>query len=66
MSYEGFCQRVSALLERVGGITAEITNDTDTGKFTAVCSDGTTITGNSKSLKATIRFGSGHQAQAIL
>lgn len=66
MSYEGFCQKVVALLDRVGGITAEITNDPDTGKFTAVCSDGTTITGNSKSLKATIRFGSGHQAQAIL
>lgn len=66
MSYEGFCKRVAMLLDRVGGITAEITNDTESGKYIAVCSDGTTITGNSKSLKATIRYGSGHQAMALL
>ena len=66
MSYDSFTNRVSALLERVGGITAEITNDPDTGKFTAVCSDGTTITGNSRSLKISVRWASGHCAQAIL
>ena len=66
MSFESFSERVSALLDRVGGITAEITNDPDTGKFTAVCSDGTTITGNSRSLKVGIRWASGHLAQAIL
>ena len=66
MSFESFSERVSATLERVGGVTAEITNDPDTGKFTAVCSDGTTITGNSRSLKMSVRGASGHCAQAIL
>lgn len=66
MSFESFCEKVSALLERVGGITAEIKNDPDTGKFIAVCSDGKTITGNSRSLKVSIRWGSGHCAQAVL
>ena len=67
MSYEVFERKVNALIKKAGGkITVLFHNDTDKGKFFANCSDGTTIIGNPKSLKVTVRFGSGHQAMATI
>ena len=67
MSYEVFERKVNALIKKAGGkITVLFHNDTDKGKFFAIFSDGTTIIGNPKSLKVTVRFGSGHQAMATI
>ena len=64
MTYERFCEKITALLQRVGGISAEFVNDTEAGKYLARCSDGTMLIGNSTSLKLTIRYGTGHQMMA--
>lgn len=67
LTYEGFQIKVTALVGRAGGdISVRFFNDTDNGKFFANCSDGTTIIGNSSSVKVTVRFGSGHQAMTEL
>lgn len=63
MSYERFKAHINGLIAKAGGgITARF-NQVN-GKFFANCSDGTVITGNSRSLKLTVQFGSGHQAMA--
>lgn len=65
MSYEEFKRKVNALIERSGGISARFSYDEDKG-FYAHCSDGTTIIGRPSCLKVTVRFGSGHQAMAVI
>lgn len=64
MSYDAFKSRVNALISRVGGITASFTHDTETKRYFAKCSDGTTIIGNPKCNRVTIRWGNGHTAMA--
>lgn len=67
MSYDVFRRKVNALISRAGGgISVRFHNDAEKGKFFANCSDGTTIIGNSSSLKVTVRYGSGHQAMASI
>lgn len=67
MSYEVFRRKVSALISRAGGgISVRFHNDADKGRFFANCSDGTTIIGNADCLKVTVRYGSGHQAMAVI
>lgn len=66
MSYEVFKNKVTTLLSKVGGVTAEFSNDADNGRFFANCSDGTTLTGHAKSLKVTVKWGSGHTAMAAI
>lgn len=67
MSYEVFQRKVNALINRAGGgVGVHFRNDADEGKFIANFSDGTNIIGRPSSLKVTVRFGSGHQAMAII
>jgi len=65
MSYENFCKRANAAAERNGAFIKGFENDEDAGKFIAYCSDGTSIIGNSTSLKCTFRF-NGRQYMGIL
>ena len=62
MSYEDFQEKVKAILEKAGGVTAKFFHDD--GKHHALCSDGTMIVGNSQSLKVMVRWGSGHVSHA--
>jgi len=67
MSYEVFRRRINALIQKTGGgIVAVFSHNQDTGRHTAVCSDGTIITGNDISLKVTVKWGSGHTAVAAI
>lgn len=66
MSYERFKAHINGLIAKAGGnITARFNHAAD-GRYFANCSDGTTIIGNSHSLKLTVRYGSGHQMMASL
>ena len=65
MSYKDFQERVLAIIDKAGGGIL-VWFDSDGSKHLANCSDGTTITGNSGSAKATVKWGSGHQAMAVL
>ena len=64
MSYERFKAHINGLIAKAGGSIAVRFNHTDDGRHFANCSDGTVIIGNSRSLKLTVRYGSGHQAMA--
>lgn len=64
MSYETFQKKVAGILEKVGGVTA-VFNHED-GMHYALCSDGTTIVGNTQTIKFTVLWGSGHHAHAEL
>lgn len=65
MSFDIFRTKVNALIQKAGGgISVRFANDTEKGRFSAHCSDGTTITSNPSSHKITVLFGSGHQAMA--
>ena len=67
MAYEVFKNKIKSLIERAGGgISVRFSNDTENGRFFANCSDGTLIIGNPSSLKVTVRYGSGHQALAVI
>ena len=67
MSYEVFRRKVKALIQKAGGhIDVRFSSDPDKGKFFANCSDGTTIIGNSTSLRVAVRWGSGHQSVAAI
>lgn len=66
MSYEVFRRKVNALANRVGMRSVRFNNDTEKGKYFANFPDGTTIIGNSASLRVTVKFGSGHQAMAAI
>ena len=62
MSYEHFKARINQLVAKAGGGITVRFNHADDGRHFANCSDGTVIIGNSRSLKLTVRYGSGHQA----
>lgn len=67
MSYEVFKNKVSAIAKRCGnGISVAFSTDEEIGKHTAKFSDGTEIVGNSKALKVTVKWGSGHTAMAAI
>lgn len=62
MTFERFKAYINRLISKAGGGITVRFNHTDDGRHFANCSDGTTIIGNSRSLKLTVRYGSGHQA----
>ena len=64
MTFERFKTHINGFIAKAGGSIAVRFNHTDDGRHYANCSDGTVITGNSHSLKLTVRYGSGHQAMA--
>lgn len=65
MSYECFKAKVNALIRRSGeGIVVKFSNNS--GKHYAVCSNGTTITGNPSSLKITVKWGKNHMSMATI
>ena len=68
MSYVDFQSKVGKLMSSVGdaGLTVRFFNDTDKGMYGAVFSDGTKITQPYAGLRATVRFGSGHQCLASI
>jgi hypothetical protein len=67
MSYQVFQAKVRAVIASYDDqITVRFRHDTDKGRFFAYCSDGTTIITSESCLRATIRWGSGHQAMATL
>ena len=67
MSYEVFKNKVTAMINRAGsGLKVRFSTDEEIGKHYASCSDGTTIIGNSSSLKVTVKWGSGHTALATI
>lgn len=61
MTYELFMKGITRLVD---GTDSKVDFRNEDGKFIAKCSDGITIMGNSTSSKITVRWGSGHQAQA--
>lgn len=65
MTFDSFVSSISSLAEKTG-VSVDFSTDDDTGKHIARCSDGTTITGNSTSLKLTVRWGSGHTAMTTI
>lgn len=64
MSYAVFKMKVVALINKVGGIKVRFKSED--GVHYANCSDGTTIIGNNSCLGIWVRWGSGHQARAVL
>ena len=67
MSYEVFMRKVNALIRKAGGgINVRFSTDKENGKHYANCSDGTTIIGNGACLMVSARWGSGHQAMAMI
>lgn len=66
MSYEVFRRKVNALIRKVEGVSVKFYIDNENGKYYANCSDGTTIIGNSSSLKVSVRWGSGHIGMACI
>lgn len=65
MSYEVFKTKVRAIVRKAGGrISVGFHNDREKGRYFANCSDGTTIIGNSSSLKVSVRWGNGHAGVA--
>ena len=67
MSFEVFKNKVKALIASAGGdIDVRFSTDDEKGRHYAKCSDGIVIIGNSKNLKITVRWGSGHQSMAAI
>lgn len=64
MTFERFKAHINGFIAKAGGGITVRFNHTDDGRHFANCSDGTVITGNSHSLKLTVRYGSGHQMMA--
>ena len=65
--YTTFKTKVIALIKTSGeNLSARFEHDEDKGLFIARISDGSKILWNSTAHKATVRFGSGHQAQFVL
>lgn len=63
MSYESFRRRVSAIAKSTG---SSVSFHHEDGKHIARCSGGVTITGNTYSPRVFVRWGSGHEASAII
>lgn len=59
MSFQVFKQIVATICARCGGITPQFSEED--GRYVAQCDD-IEISGNSKSVRLTARWGSGHQA----
>ena len=74
MNFFIFVERVNQMIAKAGGnIIARFDHDTDLGRFIAHCDDDTEIIAPagasldcSGKLKVTVRFGSGHQAMAMI
>lgn len=65
MPYADFCAKVR-IITALADSDVDFSHDAETGKHFAHCSDGVVITGNTKSVKITVRWGSGHVAQAAI
>lgn len=67
MSFEVFKQRINALIASCDeSIEVWFSMDEDKGKYFANCSDGTVIVGHPRSLRVTVKWGSGHTAMAAI
>lgn len=67
MKYYSFRKKVIALIERAKmPASTNVKFSEEDGKYYARISDGTTIIGNSESLKVSVCWGSGHQALATI
>jgi len=67
MKYEVFQQRIGDIIRRSGDdISVSFSNEAECGRYYACCSDGTTIIGRPNSLKITVKWGSGHEAMAMI
>ena len=67
MCFVEFQKRINKIIERAGGgITVRYKVDREKGRHFAFCSDGSTIIGNTSSLKVAVRWGSDHAAVAEL
>ena len=65
MSFEIFKEKIAAVAKRAGSdIKVRFSTDPETGRHRAECSDGTTITANTTSLRISVRWGSGHHSYA--
>lgn len=66
MSYEVFMMKVNALIKKAGGrIKVRFSNDEESGRHYANCSDGTVIVGSRSSIKVSVRWNGGnHQGIA--
>lgn len=63
MEYTAFVKAITGIAMTIGrNCIPDFSNDRDSGKYIAEFPDGMVITGNSISKKATVLFGSGHQA----
>ena len=68
MSFESFKSRVIRIIDMMGGEKPSVRfhHDSECGKHYADFSDGTTIVGNSQSVRVAVLWGSGHHALAEL
>lgn len=67
MEYRVFRKKVNELIRKAGGgISVRFSTDNEKGKHVAQCSDGTVIMANNQTLGISVRWGSGHQAVAVV
>lgn len=62
MKYQDFVDGITEIASR-SGEDVKIKFDNNDGKYTGIASNGVRFFGNSKTLKITVRWGSGHTAQ---
>jgi len=65
MSYEAFQAHIKGLVAKVDGLRVRFLQDTEHGKFCAVCSDGSRFFANPLSVSITAQWGTGHQARFV-
>lgn len=64
MKYQNFVDSVVEFAAKSGeNVTVKFENDIEAGKFIGLVSNGVRFFANSSSLKITVRWGNGHQAQ---
>lgn len=66
MSFESFQNRVNRIIDRMSGEKPTVNFRHDNGRHYANFSDGTTIIGNTIAKSVTVRWGSGHTANATI
>lgn len=67
MSYENFQQLIGSLVKKSGGGISVDFRHTEEGKYIALVSDGTIITGNPSSMRVTVLWGGrNHQSVATI
>lgn len=66
MSYEVFQQKVNGIVNRMKGKKPRVNFRHDNGRHYANFDDGTTIIGNTVAKSVTVRWGSGHNANAMI